>query len=313
LRVLLFIAKRFAHLIPVLFGITLACFLLLRILPGDPATLALGARGGAEEIARLKEQLGLGLPLWQQYLVFVGNLLSGSFGRSIAYGGAVSTLILERLPATLALVAFSTILGVAITLPLALWSAVRAGGLADNAIKLIFVVLIAMPSFWLGLVFVLLFSIWLPLFPTSGYGETIVSRVHHLFLPALVIGLATAALTIRSLRSGVLGVLRSDYVDTARAKGLSERQVLLRHVLPNALIGTISVLGVHTSWVIGGTVVIEAVFALPGLGALFVDSIFVRDYPMIQGLTVAFAILVVIINLLTDLAYAAADPRVRLS
>lgn len=309
---LLYVAKRLLQLLPVLLGITLLCFLLLRMLPGDPAALVLGARGGAEEIAALRERLGLDEPLWRQYLLFLGDMVSGSFGQSIVYRDAVSGLIFERLPATLFLVAYSTVLALIMTLPLAVISAVRRGRLADIAIKAAFVVVLAMPPFWLGLILILLFSIWLPLFPTGGYGSGFVAHLHHLFLPSFVVALATAALTIRSLRSGILAVLNADYVDTARSKGLSDRQVLFGHVLPNSLIGTISVLGVHTSWVIGGTVVIEAVFALPGLGALFVDSIFARDYPVIQGLTVAFAVLVVLINLVSDLAYAAADPRVRL-
>lgn len=309
---LIYIAKRIVQLLPVLIGITLLCFLLLRLLPGDPAALVLGANGSEEEVAALRERLGLNEPFWMQYLLFLRDIVSGSFGRSIVYRSAVSGLVMERLPATLFLVLYSTVLALIMTLPLAIVSAIRRGGLTDAAIKAAFVVVLAMPSFWLGLILILLFSIWLPLFPTGGYGSGTLGHLHHLFLPALVLALATAALTIRSLRSGILAVLNADYVDMARSKGISDRRVLLAHVLPNSLIGTISVLGVHTSWVIGGTVVIEAVFALPGLGALFVDSIFARDYPVIQGLTVTFAVLVVLINLFTDLAYAAADPRVRL-
>lgn len=309
---LIYIIKRLVQLVPVLFGITLACFLLLRALPGDPATLLLGARGGAEEIALMKQRLGLDLPLWRQYLLFLADIGSGSLGRSVVHARPVMQLVLERLPATLWLVAYSTALAVAMTVPLALWSALRRGGPVDLAIKLAFTIVIAMPSFWLGLIFVILFAIWLPLFPTSGYGEDVLSRLHHTTLPALVIALATASLTIRSLRSAILAVLGSDYVTTARAKGAGTGRLMGVHVLPNALISSISVLGAHTSWVIGGTVVIETVFALPGLGSLFVESIFARDYPLIQGLTIVFAVLVVLINLATDLAYALADPRIRL-
>lgn len=309
---LIYIIKRLVQLVPVLFGITLACFLLLRALPGDPATLLLGARGGAEEIALMKQRLGLDLPLWRQYLLFLADIGEGSLGRSVVHARPVMQLVLERLPATLWLVAYSTVLAVLMTVPLALWSAMRRGGAADLAIKLAFTIVIAMPSFWLGLIFVILFAIWLPLFPTSGYGGDFLSRLHHTTLPALVIALATASLTIRSLRSAILAVLGSDYVTTARAKGAATGRLMGVHVLPNALISSISVLGAHTSWVIGGTVVIETVFALPGLGALFVEAIFSRDYPLIQGLTIVFAVLVVLINLATDIAYALADPRIRL-
>lgn len=307
-----YILKRLIQLVPVLLGMTLACFFLLRALPGDPVTLLLGARGGPEEIALMKQRLGLDLPLWRQYLIFLGDILSGSFGRSVVHGRAVSALVLERLPATLWLVAYSTVIAIALTVPLALLSAIERDRPLDVAVKLVFTVLLAIPSFWLGLVLVVVLAIWLPLFPTSGYGTGFLSRLHHLTLPALVIALATASLTIRSLRSGILNVLSSDYVTTAKAKGVSTSRSMRVHVLPNALISSISVLGAHTSWIIGGTVVIETVFALPGLGSLFVESIFARDYPMIQGLTIVFAVLVVLINLATDIAYALADPRIRL-
>jgi peptide/nickel transport system permease protein len=304
---------RLLQLVPVLLGITLIAFLLLRVLPGDPATLILGSRGTAEDIARLTTQLGLDRPLWQQYLEFLGDMLSGSFGQSIAYHTAVGPLILERLWTTLALVGFSTVLAVVMTIPFALMAALHKGGVVDHAIKVFFVVMMSMPAFWLGVLLVLLLSIAFPIFPVSGLGEGILGRLHHLFLPSFIIALGTAALTIRSLRSSLIDVLKADYIDTALAKGLRARRVLFAHVLRNSLISTISVLGVHTSWVIGGTVVIEAVFAIPGLGYLLLSSISARDYPMVQGLTVTFAVLVVTINLITDIAYAAADPRVKLS
>jgi peptide/nickel transport system permease protein len=302
---------RLVQMVPVLLGITLVAFLLLRVMPGDPATLILGSRGNAEDVAHLKALLGLDRPLWQQYLGFLWDIARGSLGQSVAYRAPVGPLILERLPATLFLVLYATVLAVIITVPLALLAAVRKDRPADLAIKGVFVVAMSMPSFWLGILLVLLFSIKLPLFPVSGYGTGVLDRLWHLFLPALVIALATSALTIRSLRSSILAVAHADYVDTARAKGLRPGAVLLRHILRNSLISTVSVLAVHTSWIIGGTVVIESVFAIPGVGYLLVSSIFARDYPMVQGLTVAFAILVVAISLLTDLAYAAIDPRVR--
>ncbi|MCB8822485.1 ABC transporter permease [Microvirga rosea] len=305
--------NRLVQLIPVLIGITLIAFLLLRVMPGDPATLILGSRGTAADIAKLNAQLGLDQPLWRQYLLFLKDIATGSFGESIAYKASVGPLIWERLWPTIWLVLFSTVMAVVLTVPLALLAAVRRGSVADAGIKLFFIVAMSMPSFWLGILLVLLLSIVVPVFPVSGYGDTILERLHHLVLPSLVIALATAALTVRSLRSSVIAVLSADYVDTARSKGLRSRQVLWRHVLRNSLMSTISVLGVHTSWVIGGTVVIETLFGIPGLGSLLVSSISARDYPMVQGLTVTFAVLVVLINLLTDLAYVAVDPRVKLS
>jgi peptide/nickel transport system permease protein len=313
MKIVLFCLSRIIQLLPVLIGITLVAFLLLRVMPGDPATLMLGNRGTAEDIARLKAELGLDQPLWQQYLRFIGDLVRGSFGRSIAYKADIAPLILERLWPSLALVGLSTIMAISMTVPLAMLAAVRKGGVFDQVVRIVFIMAMSMPAFWLGVLLVLLFAITWPLFPVSGYGESFSDRLHHLTLPAFIIALGTAALTIRSLRSSIIAVLSADYVDTARAKGLVERQVLWRHVFRNSLTSTISVLAVHTSWVIGGTVVIETVFGIPGLGSLLVSSISARDYPMVQALTVTFATLVVLINLLTDLAYAMVDPRVTLS
>jgi peptide/nickel transport system permease protein len=302
---------RLAQMVPVLLGITLVAFLLLRVMPGDPATLILGSRGTAEDIARLKLQLGLDRPLWEQYLAFLWDVINGSLGQSVAYRKAVGPLILERLPATLLLVLYSTLLTIVITLPLAALAAIKKNRPADYAIRGFFVMAMSMPAFWLALLLILLLCIKLPLFPVSGYGTTFPDRLWHLFLPALVIALATSALTIRSLRSSILAVTNADFVDTARAKGLRSGAVMRRHIMRNSLISTVSVLAVHTSWIIGGTVVIESVFAIPGLGYLLVSSIFARDYPLVQGLTVTFAMLVVAISLLTDIAYAVIDPRVR--
>ena len=313
MKIVWFLLGRLLQLVPVLIGITAVAFLLLRVMPGDPATLMLGARGNAEDIAALTRQLGLDRPLWQQYVGFLGDIVTGSFGLSIASRRAVGLEMVERLWPTLALVGLSTVIAVVLTVPLALLSAVRRGGWADQAIKLVFIAAMSMPAFWLGLLLVLLLSIAVPIFPVSGYGDGLLGHLHHLALPALVIGLGTAALTIRALRSSIIGVLGADYIDTARAKGLPERSVLWRHVLRNSLMSTISILAVHTSWVIGGTVVVETVFGIPGLGHLLVASISARDYPVVQGLTVTFALLVVAINLLADVAYVAVDPRLTLS
>lgn len=313
MKILLFCLSRLLQLVAVLLGITLVAFLLLRVMPGDPATLMLGSRGTPEDIAALTRQLGLDRPLWLQYAGFLGDIVQGSFGRSLAYKREIGPLILERMGPSLALVGLSTVFAVAMTVPLGMLSAVRRGRAADHAIRLFFVIAMSMPAFWLGLLLVLLLSIWLPVFPVSGYGDTWLTRLHHLVLPSFIIALGTSALTIRSLRSSIIAVLGADYVDTARAKGLAERTVLWRHVFRNSLTATISVLAVHTSWVIGGTVVIEAVFGVPGLGSLLVSAISARDYPLVQALTVTFAGLVVLINLLADLGYAAVDPRVSLA
>ena len=313
MNLILLCISRLLQLIPVLLGITIVAFLLLRVMPGDPATLMLGSRGTAEDIAALTRQLGLDQPLWQQYLSFLADVARGSFGRSIAYKAEIGPLLIARLWPTLALVGLSTVIAILMTVPLAMYTAVRRNSLADHAVKFVFVAAMSMTPFWLGVLLVLLLAIVVPIFPVSGYGDSWLDRLHHLALPAFIIALGTSALTIRSLRSSVIAVLTADYVDTARAKGLPESAVIWRHVFRNSLSSTISVLAVHTSWVIGGTVVIETVFGIPGLGSLLVASISARDYPMVQGLTITFAVLVVIVNLLADIAYSVVDPRVRLS
>jgi peptide/nickel transport system permease protein len=313
MNIVFFCISRLLQLVPVLLGITIVAFLLLRVMPGDPATLMLGSRGTPEDIAALTAQLGLDRPLWVQYLAFLGDIARGSFGRSIAYKTEIGPLLVERLWPTLALVGLSTVIAVLATVPLAMYTAVRRGSLVDHAVKFFLVAAMSMPAFWLGVLLVLLLAIVFPIVPVSGYGDTLPAHLHHLALPAFIIALGTCALTIRSLRSSIIAVLGADYVDTARAKGLPETAVLWRHVFRNSLMSTISVLAVHTSWVIGGTVVIETVFGIPGLGSLLVASISARDYPMVQGLTVTFAVLVVIINLLADIGYALVDPRVSLS
>ena len=313
MNIFFFCVARLLQLIPVLLGITIIAFLLLRVLPGDPATLMLGSRGTAEDIAALTSQLGLDRPLWQQYLSFISDIAHGSFGRSIAYKTEIGPLIMARLWPTLFLVSLSTVMAVGMTVPLAMYTAVRRGSMVDQLIKLFFIVSMSMPAFWLGILLVLLFAIILPIFPVSGYGDTGVSHLYHLALPAFIVALGTSALTIKSLRSSIIAVLGADHIDTARAKGMPEVSVLWRHVFRNSILSTISVLAVHTSWVIGGTVVIETVFSIPGLGSLLVSSIAARDYPMVQGLTVIFAALVVIINLLADIAYSVVDPRVSLA
>jgi peptide/nickel transport system permease protein len=313
MNIVFFCLSRLLQLVPVLLGITIVAFVLLRVMPGDPATLMLGSRGTPEDIAALTRQLGLDRPLGLQYLSFLGDIARGSFGRSIAYKAEIGPLLIERLWPSLALVGLSTLLAVLMTVPLAMYTAVRRGSLVDHVVKIFFVAGMSMPAFWLGVLLVLLLAIVFPVFPVSGYGDDWPTRLHHLALPAFIIALGTSALTIRSLRSSIIAVLGADHVDTARAKGLPESAVLWRHVLRNSLSSTISVLAVHTSWVIGGTVVIETVFGIPGLGSLLVASISARDYPMVQGLTVTFAVLVVLINLLADIAYALVDPRVSLS
>lgn len=307
-----FLGRRLLQLIPVALGITIVVFLMLRLIPGDPVRIMLGPRATPEGIASLERSLGLDKPLWQQYLYFVRNLVQGDLGRSLLYRQPVRDLVRERLPATLFLVVYSAALAVTITLPLAVLAARRKDRSVDQVIRGGTLLTLAMPSFWVGIIFMLFFSLKLDLFPVSGYGDTFLDRLYHLFLPALTIALSLSAILIRSLRSSIIDVARADFVDTARAKGLHERRIMAKHILRNALISTVTILGVNIGWLIGGTVVIEQIFAIPGLGQLMLSSISGRDYPMVQGITLVFAVLVVSVNILTDLTYAIIDPRVRL-
>lgn len=311
-RMIQIILKRLLMLVPVLIGITLLGFLLLQVMPGDPAERAMGSRANPEELEAMRQLWGLDQPLWKQYLFFLRDCVTGSFGVSIFHQKPIIELVAARIPYTLAIVGFSTLIALIVAMPFAIAAALQRGRLADNVIRQIFVVLIAMPPFWLSYVLILWLALHLNWFPTGGVGEGLMANLHRLFLPSLVVGLSTAALIQQSLRSALIETMKADYVDTARAKGLRRHEVFLRHILPNSLISTISIIGVRVSWIIGGTVVVEKIFSIPGLGSLLIDAIVSRDLPVIRGLTVFFAAMVVIVNLITDICYALADPRVRL-
>jgi peptide/nickel transport system permease protein len=305
-----FVGGRLLQMIPVVIGVTIITFFILRLIPGDPVVVMLGDHYTPQLAAALRAALGLNKPLWEQYFIFMGHLVHANFGDSIYYRLPVATLIGQRLPATLWLVGYSAVLALIISVPLATISALRKDGLIDQIVRGTFLLTFAMPAFWVGLIFILVFSLHLHLFPVSGYGNTVVEHLRALFLPALTIALGFAAILIRTLRNSILSVLRADYLDTARAKGLSGGRILWRHVLRNALLSMLTVFGVNLAYLIGGTVIIENVFAVPGLGQLLTSSIFTRDLSVVQGITLIFALFVVSISLLTDIAYAALDPRV---
>ena len=310
--ILTFLRKRVIHMIPVLFGILVVVFLMVRLIPGDPARIMLGTHATPESLAALRAQLGLDAPMWQQFVVFTGTVLEGNLGISLVYRRPVINVIFERLPPTLFLVAYATVFSLVITIPLSLWAALHQNQLPDRSVRVASTITLSMPSFWLGLNLLILFAVRIPLFPVAGYGNNFLDRLWHLFLPSVTIMLMLAPMLIRSLRSGLIDVLKAPYVEFAHAKGVSEGRVLQHHVLRNALISTVTILGLNIGWLVGGTVVIETVFSIPGLGSLMVSSIYARDYPVIQGVTMVFALLVISINLLTDIIYSILDPRVSL-
>jgi peptide/nickel transport system permease protein len=305
-----YIAGRLLLIVPVLFGVSVVVFTLIRLIPGNPAIAILGERATPELIARVQNQLGLNLPVWRQYLHFLGNASRGDFGLSFFYQQNVSTLTLARIPVTLTLIAYAALIGLVISVPFATWAAVRRDTAVDHAIRLVFSATIGIPSFWLGIVLALLLSVKVRLFPLGGIGAGGMDEVWHLALPALTIACHISPILVRALRSSLIEVLNSEYVTTGLAMGLRPVTLLVSYLLRNGLTPFISVLGLNVGWLIGGTIIIEQVFGIPGVGSLLITSILTRDYSIVQFVTLVLAFLVILVNLLTDLAYAVLDPRV---
>lgn len=307
-----FVLLRPFQMIPVLFGISVITFVLVRMIPGDPARVLLGTRATPEAIARIRDQFGLDEPLWLQYLYFLQNLAQGEMGRSIVFKIDVLRLIVSRLEPTLMLVLVAVVLSVAIALPLAILSARRKGRATDHAIRMVSTAGLGFPPYWLALMLLILFGVRLQIFPVSGFGDTLAEKLIHLALPGLTLALSLSAVLIRSLRNTLIVQLQSDLATAMRARGMTERAVLWRHVLPNSLVPTVNLLAVNIGWLIGSTVVIETIFGLPGMGQLLVRAIFSRDYMVVQGVAMAFACATVLVSFLADIVTAAIDPRIRL-
>jgi peptide/nickel transport system permease protein len=310
---LVFVVRRLITLIPVLFGISLLVFFMIHLVPGDPAVTLLGSHATTTAVAELHKQLGLDHPIWQQYLTFMGHLLHGNLGESYQYRTSVSSLIAQNLVPTVWLIVAGALFAVLISVPLAVWAASRRKRFADTAIRTIPLIGLGMPAFWLGIMLILLLSLRAGAFPASGFGTGLFNHVRSIILPGLTVALALVPILVRSLRASMINVLQSDYIVTARSKGLGVPRVVLGHALRNAAISSVTVLGVNIAYLIGSTLVVEKVFALNGVGFLMITAIFNRDFPIVQGVTLLFAIMVVVVNLLTDISHAALDPRVRLS
>ena len=305
-----YIVERLVYAIPVLLGVTIFVFVALQFVPGDPVRIMMHGRISDAEVAAIYHRLGMDRPLPIQYVEFVRKAVTGDLGISIIQNANVSKLVGEKLSPSLWLLAMSTVLSVVIALPLALLAAMRRNRPIDHAIRIASMVGFAMPPFWIGLILMLVFGLWLGLFPISGFGNGPLDHVRHLFLPALTIACFLAPILVQSLRSSMLDVLAAEFIEVARAKGLGEWRILVKHVLRNALIPVITVLAVNIGWLVSGAVIVEYVFSLPGLGSLLVRSVGYRDYPVIQGLSLVFAVIVVVVNLLADLSYMLVDPRV---
>lgn len=295
-----------------LIGITLAAFVIIHLVPGDPARIILGARATPSAVATLNHQLGLDRPLPEQYLDFLKGAVTLNFGESISQRTSVGSILAPRATVTALLLIASVLISVLVAVPLAILSALRHNRPTDHAIRLFSMVTFAMPSFLLGLLLILLLSLKLGLFPTSGYGEGFTGHIHSLVLPSITVGLYLAPILLRTLRVDLVETLGTEYVEAAKARGLSSPRIVMKHVMRNSLVSTLTVLGLNVGFLLSGLVIIENVFSLPGLGSELVAAIGARDYPTIEALTLIFGVAVVGINLLTDLLYVALDPRVRL-
>ena len=307
-----FVLSRPIQLIPVLFGISIVTFVMVHSIPGDPVRTLLGSKATPEAIERIRAEFGLDQPVWLQYVYFLENLTQGEMGISVVYKVPVLTLVFDRLPATLFLLGYGVTLALLFTIPLAIVATLYRGRLPDHLIRVLSTSGLGFPVFWLGIMLMIVFSVWLGLFPVSGFGEGFFGHLHSLFLPSFAIALALSAVLTRNLRASLLAELDSDHISTARAKGLPARWIFVRHVFRNSLIPTINLLGVNLGWLIGGTVVVESVFSVPGLGSLLVQSIFARDYMIVQMITLVFACATVLINFLVDVATVSLDPRIKL-
>jgi peptide/nickel transport system permease protein len=309
-----YLLRRVATLVATLLLVSVLVFVVIRVLPGDPALVIMGTEGSPEAAARLREAMGLNRPIVVQYADWLWRALSGDLGVSIQYDVPVGRLILSRLPLTLPLTLMAAGLMLLTALPLGLYAATRHRRLGDYAAMLVSQVGIAVPSCWAGLLLILLFSVrlgWVQSGGFEGWSGGLWPGVRSLLLPAVALGLFQAAVLVRATRSSVLDVLREDYVRTARGKGVRETLVLGKHTLRNALIPVVTVVGVQLGQLMAGSIVLESVFALPGLGRLALGAITARDLPVVQGVTLFVASCIVLINFSVDLAYGFLDPRIR--
>lgn len=286
--------------------VTAVVFTIISATPGDPIAFMLGPAASQTQVEELRHVLGLDEPVWRRYLSWLWRAVHGDLGSSLRNNAPVLQTLLERLPATIQLMAASIALALAVGIPVGVLSARKRNSAIDIMSRIFALIGISMPSFWFALILILVFAYRVPLLPPSGMGG-----LDHLVMPAITLGLALSGITMRLVRSSLLEVLGQDYVRTARAKGLSERVVLYRHALRNALLPVITITGLQVGALLGGTVTIEAVFAWPGLGYFSYQAMLGRDYPMIMGSLVLYATFFLVVNLLTDLAYGLVDPRIR--
>lgn len=304
----LFIIKRLLQIVPVIIGVTLVVFLIMQMVPGDSAAILAGEGASKETIEQYREDLGLNRPIAEQYLSYVGNVFKGDFGNSLKNNQPVLDEILLRLPITMELAFFSILITTVLGLLAGIISAVRPYSFRDISVMVIALLGISLPSFWLGLLLMYLFSVKLQWLPVAGWDSPA-----HIILPAITLGVGGAAIVARMTRSSMLEVVGQDYIRTARAKGLKEHVIIYKHALRNALIPVITVVGLQFGSLLGGTVLVESVFAINGLGRMIVDSIRTRDIPMVQGGVLVASLVFVFVNLLVDILYRVFNKRIDLN
>jgi len=313
---MVYVLRRLGHTAVVLLGVSIVVFALIQLVPGDPVRLALGTRFSQESYDALRAASGLDQPLPVQFFSFIGGALTGDLGVSFRSGQPVTSILLDRLPATLSLAFAGIVVAVIIAFPLGILAALRNGKPTDAVVRVVSQAGVSLPDFWMALLLILGLSAGAQLLPSSGYvpiTDDPVEWARHVAIPAITVGLIAGSIMTRYVRSSVLEVLGADHVRTARSKGLRERIVLGRHVVRNALVPVITVGGVQLATMLGGVVVVEVVVGWPGLGRLVFDAVNQRDYPVIQGAVLLIAVMFLLINLIVDLLYARIDPRIRLS
>lgn len=308
-----YVLRRVGQAAVVLFGVSVIVFALMQLVPGDPVRIALGTRFDQETYDALRARAGLDEPLPVQYLSYLGNALTGDLGVSFRSGQPVTQSIVERLPATMSLAGMSLLVALLIAVPLGLISALRQGKISDYVATVFSQVGVSIPDFWMAILFILLFTSTLGWLPPSGYvpfGEDPLGWLSHIVMPAVTVGVVSGSIITRFVRSAVLESMSREYVRTATAKGLPAGTVLRRHIVRGALVPVVTVTGVQLATLLGGIVVVEVIFAWPGLGRLTLDAVQARDYPVLQGAVLTFAAFFLVVNLLVDLLYAALDPRI---
>lgn len=311
-----FLARRLLYTLVVLFGVLVLVFALVHLVPGDPVRIALGTRYTPEAYEALRSASGLDRPLIEQFFGYIGSALTGDLGVSFRNGDPVTVTLLDRLPATVSLAVAGIVIALVIAIPAGIYSALHEGKLSDGIVRVTSQFGVSIPDFWMGILLIALFSTTLGWLPTSGYRPLLsdpVGWLQHIILPALTVGVVAGAIMTRYIRSAVLEVASTGYVRTARSKGLAPRVITERHIVRNALVPVLTITGIQLATILGGVIVVEVVFAWPGLGRLVYNAVAARDYPVIQGAVLLIAALFLLINLIVDALYAVVDPRIRLS